>query len=270
MIPQQLGLIGRGIGYSLSPLIHNTSAQHLGIAAEYHLYDLATPEAVNAFLLKAWQNGSAGFNVTQPWKKLFDNQSINTLFRHPGTTTWSATSTDAEGFFSGARRIGCRREKIKRVIFFGNGGAVDAIASLLDVPLHCLVREPSRQTPIKGRTFHSWNPAEFHRILSATDGEGTLIVQATPAPLNGHSLEEFVPAIGQLRGKSNKWFVDLCYSQVSALMEGARAAAIPAQDGLPMLIEQARSAQTIWWGKSAPYQLIESACLAVITGPRQG
>ena len=270
MKPQQLGLIGRDISYSLSPLIHSTSSKHLGIDAEYRLYDFSSAEDVNVFLQKAWEDGSTGFNVTQPWKKIFGGQSINTLFRQPHTTTWSMASTDAEGFFAGARRIGCRREKINRVIFFGNGGTVDAIASLLDVPLHCIVREPARQTPIKGRTFHKWSPAELRSLLTATEEDGTLIVQATPAPITGNSLSEFVPALNALRGRSNNWFVDLCYSRVSALMEGARAAAIPSQDGLPMLIEQARSAQSVWWGKSAPYQLIESVCLAAITGPRQG
>ena len=257
MKPQQLGLIGRDISYSLSPLIHSTSSKHLGIDAEYRLYDFSSAEDVNVFLQKTWEDGSTGFNVTQPWKKIFGGQSINTLFRQPCTTTWSMASTDAEGFFAGARRIGCRREKINRVIFFGNGGTVDAIASLLDVP-------------IKGRTFHKWSPAELRSLLTATEEDGTLIVQATPAPITGNSLSEFVPALNALRGRSNNWFVDLCYSRVSALMEGARAAAIPSQDGLPMLIEQARSAQSVWWGKSAPYQLIESVCLAAITGPRQG
>ncbi len=267
---QRLGLIGRQIGYSLSPLIHNTSSQHLGIDAEYSLHDCASTEEVKFFLHNAWQNGSTGFNVTQTWKKIFGDHSINTLYRQPGATTWSMTSTDSEGFFAGARRIGCRRDKIRRVIFFGNGGAVDAIASLLDIPLHCIVRDPLRQTPVPGRTFHPWSPAEFRSLLTATTDDGTLIVQATPAPLSENSLSEFVPPLNALRGRPNNWFVDLCYSRVSALMEGARAAAIPSQDGLPMLIEQARSAQTIWWGKSAPYQLLESACLAAITGPRQG
>ena len=270
MKTQKLGLIGRGIAYSLSPLIHNTSSKHLGIDAEYRLYDLASAEDVNLFLQKAWENGFTGFNVTQPWKKILGDQSINTLFRQPEANMWSTASTDAEGFFAGARRIGCRREKIHRVIFFGNGATVDAIASLLDVPLHCIVREPDRQTPIAGRTFHRWNPAELQSLLTAAEDDGTLIIQATPAPITGNSLSEFVPALDALRGRSNNWFVDLCYSRVSALMEGARAAAIPSQDGLPMLIEQARSAQTIWWGKSAPYQLIESVCLAAITEPRQG
>ena len=32
-----LGLVGQGIQYSLSPLIHATSAKYLGVAATHHL-----------------------------------------------------------------------------------------------------------------------------------------------------------------------------------------------------------------------------------------
>jgi shikimate 5-dehydrogenase len=56
MKPQQLGLIGRDISYSLSPLIHSTSSKHLGIHAEYRLYDFSSAEDVNVFLQKAWEN----------------------------------------------------------------------------------------------------------------------------------------------------------------------------------------------------------------------
>jgi shikimate 5-dehydrogenase len=51
-------------------------------------------------------------------------------------------------------------------------------------------------------------------------------------------------------------FVDLVYGQPSALLKVATEKGIPSQDGLPMLIEQARASQQYWWGTSVPYSEI--------------
>ena len=226
---------------------------------------------MKSFLQKSWDSGATGFNITQPWKKVLGGASINTLYRETEATNWSATSTDGAGFFAGATRIGCQRENIRRAIFFGSGGAVDAIAKNLDVPVHCLVRDPAKYRSQQGtpsnRYFHDWSRDAFERLLTASEKSGTLIVQATPAPFQGISLAEFVPPLTSLQGTAaaKVWFVDLCYGRDSDLLEGAKTVGIAAQDGLPMLIEQARSAQTIWWGKSAPYETIANALANFVT-----
>mgnify|MGYP006275055149 CR=1 FL=1 len=250
-----LGLVGRDISYSLSPRIHESAARHLGITATYQLHDLATPGAVRDFLDHAWQNGVTGLNITQPWKKLLSDQPVNTLFRQQGKSWWSMTSTDAAGFFAGLARIGCHQESIQRVIFLGNGGVVDAIRAKLDCPVDCLARSGAPGS----KDVHQWSPLEFARLIESS-GQGTLVIQATPAPLRGDTMTEFARALTASGKSSGLWFVDLCYGKTSSILEAARSMGIPSQDGIPMLIEQAREAQQIWWGHSAPYELIERAC----------
>ena len=252
---QHLGLIGRDISYSLSPRIHEFAARQLGINAAYHLHDLPTPGAVRNFLDVAWQNGFTGLNITQPWKKLLGDNPVNTLFRQEGKSWWSTASTDATGFFTGLDRIGCRQASIQRVIFLGNGAVVEAIRAGLDCPVDCLTRTPDADA----ENVHPWHPREFARLL-AESRPGTLVVQATPAPLRGQKMTDFAEALRASGLSAGIWFVDLCYGKTSDILEAARSMGIPAQDGIPMLIEQARAAQEIWWGRSAPYEIIESAC----------
>lgn len=254
---QQLGLIGRDISYSLSPRIHEASARHLGIQAAYRLYDLATPESVREFLDEAWRGGMTGLNVTQPWKKLFGGQPVNTLFREQGKPWWSMTSTDAAGFFTGIEQIGCRKELIRQAIFLGSGGVVDAIMDQLACRVDCLARTPGQATRER-QSMHPWDPRSLLALLE-NSGPGTILIQATPAPLRGDKMTEFAKALRASGRNSGLWFIDLCYGKTSGILDVALEAGIPAQDGLPMLVGQARASQEIWWGKSAPYQVILDA-----------
>jgi shikimate 5-dehydrogenase len=64
------------------------------------------------------------------------------------------------------------------------------------------------------------------------------------------ALKEFTGALSEYQGS----LVDLIYDKPSALYFTALHRGIKAQDGLPMLIEQARLSQKLWWGKSASYE----------------
>lgn len=265
----KLGLIGRGIHYSLSPLIHSTAANYLGISAEYRLHELNSAEAVEKFISEAWQSGATGFNLTQPWKRAFNGKPVNTLFREKGSAYWSATSTDGAGFIKAIAKAGCTPEKISRIVFLGAGAVVETLVEAIGAEgaakpeIHCIARD--RKAPAgtgKSWQFHSWDPASLGRLL-AGDCNGTLIIQATPLPLQGDNLHAFAKELAKLPAAAKCWVSDLCYGKVSELLQTAQNMGIAAQDGLPMLIEQARSAQEIWWGQSAPYDVIEEACLKV-------
>ncbi|MEY4629989.1 MAG: hypothetical protein RIQ81_109 [Pseudomonadota bacterium] len=263
----QLGLIGRGIHYSLSPVIHQTAARWIGIEASYQLHDLNSADEVRRFLRLAWEDGACGFNVTQPWKLLFGSVPVNTLYRAPHINSWSTTSTDGEGFLKGLSKIGCVPASIRRMIFLGAGAVVssivDAVSRECDVApeVHCLHRN-APGTAQERSTWHShgWNPSALARLL-AEHCPGTILIQATPLPLLGDPMAGFADTIAKHRQSGQLWVVDLCYGKHSLMVDMAAGEGIPAQDGLPMLIEQARSAQEIWWGKSAPYETLEEACL---------
>src|SRR4051794_13404062 len=69
-----VGLIGAGIGRSLSPALHEREARELGLECDYRLLDLdepgREPEAVGTLVREARDRGWAGVNVTHPCKQL--------------------------------------------------------------------------------------------------------------------------------------------------------------------------------------------------------
>ena len=118
------GLLGRKLGHSYSPAIHERLADY-----SYRLFEVE-PEDLGAFLQ---EGGFDGLNVTIPYKKdvipycaeLSDTAraigAVNTLVRRADGTLWG-DNTDAYGFSmlvqsSGADVAG------KKALVFGSGGA---------------------------------------------------------------------------------------------------------------------------------------------------
>jgi shikimate 5-dehydrogenase len=62
------GIVGCGIGYSLSPLIFNTLFKAKRLPAVYRLFDIS-PEGLAGFMQAAHLLRLDGFNVTIPFKE---------------------------------------------------------------------------------------------------------------------------------------------------------------------------------------------------------
>lgn len=246
-----LGLVGQGIGYSLSQRIHNFSAHKLGLSAIYLPFDMSEKK-LESFLHHSWQMGFQGLNVTQPHKEkvarilgLGEGVSVNTLFRsNKAKKFWSATSTDAQGLEAALKQTNIRLLNFKKIIFLGSGGVVKAILAHLQ-------RHPKERSihVLKRKSKGVFSISEFKRLIFGA-GKDTLIVQATPAPLKGNPLSDFARA---LKSGYKGAVVDLTYNCRSDLLRVAKQLRLPHQDGLPMLIEQARLAQKLWWRKAASY-----------------
>ncbi len=136
-----VGLIGAGIGSSLSPALHEREASLLGVDYEYRLFDLeelGRPASdVGALVAEAARDGFGGLNITHPCKQLvvaeLDELSpeaealgaVNTVVLRNG---WRiGHNTDASGFQEAfERRLpGARTD---RVVQLGAGGAGAAVA----------------------------------------------------------------------------------------------------------------------------------------------
>lgn len=263
-----MGVIGQNISHSLSPAIHNFSAQDLGINVAYVVLDV--PQANVRYLLSSlWEVGALGFSVTSPHKetvaRLTNNHSlraVNTVVRdHYG---WSAASTDAEGLSQAIQHLGFDFKGFTRVLILGNGGVTQSIlhhiSQSFEVCPEVVVfrRDPGRDELLKSVVskelslrFEEFDVVSLSRETQGRSGE-TILIQATNAPLLGESLGALSPALDQYHGV----FVDLVYGTTSALLEAAKRLKIPYQDGMPMLIEQARLAQKLWWGKAVSYERI--------------
>ncbi|MFK7824226.1 MAG: shikimate dehydrogenase [Oligoflexales bacterium] len=263
-----LGLLGSGISFSLSPKIHLHSAKILGLACEYKLYDIEAA-AVKEFLANFWEQGGHGLNVTTPHKELVAQavdsplSSVNTLYRK--NNAWSTASTDGEGFARSVARMGRGLETYDDLLILGSGGASMAILTYLEskaisARVHLLRRSLTRDLPLQQElsqqiSFHDFTTQSLADCLKPIDGKGCLLIQASSAPLKGEDLSQLVPALNSFKGD----VVDLVYGRPSALYYHAKDQGLNCQEGLPMLIEQARLAQELWWGESAGFDEIHKS-----------
>jgi shikimate dehydrogenase len=137
-------VLGSPIAHSLSPLLHKTAYNLLGIAGDYSAIEVKSGELQN--FLDARGNEFDYFSLTMPLKEealelqsVADSnlsidalgrriQSINTLVKVDGS--WSATSTDGSGFIKSLTNAGY--ENFERVLILGAGGTARAVAGALD------------------------------------------------------------------------------------------------------------------------------------------
>lgn len=209
-------------------------------------------------LVKALEavNNCAGFNVTQPFKQAvaahFSLTSVNTVYRQGNT--FAAASTDGEGFWQGLSQL--KFDAISKLVILGNGGAAVALfefwqAKFPHCPVWVLRRDGRRDQLFKGAKLLDLTPTTLATAL-AGDGKQALLVQATSAVRKGDKLERFIPALAGFAGI----YVELDYDKHSLLYDHVKAKGLRCQDGLPMLIEQARLAQKLWWGEAAPSEYL--------------
>ncbi|MGW7482840.1 shikimate dehydrogenase [Nonomuraea muscovyensis] len=145
MTPSYLvGLIGAGIGTSLSPALHEREAHHHGLRYLYRLVDLAGlglgPESAGDLVRAARRLGFDGLNITHPCKQTviahLDELSVDAAtLGAVNTVTFEGEraighNTDWIGFAESFAR-GLPDAATRRVVQLGAGGAGAATAHAL-------------------------------------------------------------------------------------------------------------------------------------------
>jgi shikimate dehydrogenase len=202
-----LGLIGTGIGPSLSPPLHEHEADALGVSATYRLLDLdemgrdlsSTMELVRA----AGTVGFDGLNITHPCKRIVVDEldelspeaaslgAVNTVVFKDGRTI--GHNTDGTGFAESFRR-GLATQSRDSVVLLGAGGAGAAVAhALLSLGVRTLTVvdvEVERAAALadqaalwfRGRDVHAAHTDDLATLLQHADG----LVHATPTGMAEH------------------------------------------------------------------------------------
>lgn len=238
----QCGLLGRKLGHSYSPQIHNLLGDY-----SYVLFE-KEPEELENFL----KNGDfSGLNVTIPYKKevipYLSELSptaqkmgcVNTVLRRSDGTLYGH-NTDYFGFTSLVRHAGLSVAG-KKVLVLGSGGASNtAVAALKDLGAHPVVISRSGE--------NNYGNLHLHRDAAA-------IVNATPVgmyPNTGVSpidLELFPHMEGVL---------DVIYNPArTQLLLDAEKLGIPRENGLWMLVAQAKEAAEVFTGGKISDEVIE-------------
>ena len=133
-------VLGYPINHSLSPLLHKSAFELLGITGEYSAIEVKSGD-LQAFIEQRGGDFDY-FSLTMPLKEealdlkldiqitLLGSriQSLNTLIR--SDSSWKATSTDGSGFIKSLTNAGYSR--FERVLVLGAGGTARAVAGALD------------------------------------------------------------------------------------------------------------------------------------------
>ncbi|MEV0975231.1 shikimate dehydrogenase [Streptomyces sp. NPDC049915] len=278
-----VGLIGSGIGPSLSPALHQREADRQGLRYLYRLLDLDTlglqPEAVGDLVRSARDLGYDGLNVTHPCKQLviphldaLDPQAealgaVNTVVFDGGRAV--GHNTDVTGFAASFAR-GLPDAPLERVVQLGAGGAGAAVAHAaltLGAERITLVDAQSERaaTLAASLTGHfgagraaAAGPDELPALVTGADG----VIHATPTGMAAHP---GLPLAAELL-HPGLWVAEVVYRPLrTELLRTARALGCATLDGGGMAAFQAADAFRLFTGRE-PDSAAMLADLAALTG----
>ncbi len=236
------GLLGRKLGHSYSPQIHSCLGSY-----PYELFE-KEPEELEHFLK---YGDFTAINVTIPYKKdvipYLDEISptaqkmgaVNTIVRRSDGTLFGH-NTDYFGFASMVRRSGLQLSG-KKVLVLGSGGASNTVVAVL--------RELEANVIIISRSGeNNYGNLHLHTDASA-------IVNTTPVgmyPNTGVSPID-LSLFPKLEG-----VLDVVYNPArTQLLLDAEQLGLPCQNGLWMLVAQAKEASEYFTGKKIDDSIME-------------
>lgn len=281
-----LGLIGRNVGYSWSPLIHNTASNLLGLPYEYTIFNVATTDLLGDALRGTRALGISGLNVTIPYKKdvvgLLDEVSeearsigaVNTIVNTGDRL--SGHNTDIEGF--AAPLLPYRNSMENRpVCVVGSGGAALAAIEAFrrffrPSAIYLFVRNPLRA---KSSLEHVTGVQTLSICLLDDLYSGknhareqlrscSVVVNATPIGTAGRTRqdEETVIPDGKNLLHSDQIVYDMVYNPPrTPLLSEAEKAGAETISGIRMLVAQASRSFSLWTGRSMPEADVTEALL---------
>ncbi|MFJ7967113.1 shikimate dehydrogenase [Streptomyces sp. NPDC096324] len=266
-----VGLIGSGIGPSLSPALHEREADRQVLRYVYRIIDIdvlgVPPEAVGELLRSARDLGFDGLNITHPCKQLvlphLDTLSpqaqalgaVNSVvFDSDGRAT--GHNTDVTGFAASFAR-GLPHASLQHVVQLGAGGAGAAVAHALltlgaerITMVDALPERAAALSTALNRHFGAdraaaGNPERLPALLAAARGAGGL-VHATPT---GMAARPGLPLPAELL-HPGLWVADVVYRPLETeLLRTARAAGCATLDGGGMAVFQAADAFQLFTGR---------------------
>ena len=258
--PYLVGLVGTGVGPSLTPALHMAEAKAQGLDYVYKTIDLnaagVAPAQIGEVLDWARTLGFDALNITHPCKRLVIEHldevdevaaglgAVNTVVFDGSRAI--GYNTDTTGFALGFGE-GLSGAATDNVVLIGAGGAGAAVGdallrlgadhvTIVDVDVECatsLANELSSRRP-EARVDAS-SPDKLPMLLPGSDG----VVHCTPTGMAEHPGLPFSPELLH-RGL---WVADIVYRPLDTeLLGAALAAGCRVCDGGHMAVHQATEA----------------------------
>jgi 3-dehydroquinate dehydratase / shikimate dehydrogenase len=266
------GVLGKPLGHSLSPAIHNCAFAARGIDALYLPLEAADIEDFMEFQSAIPLHG---VSVTIPYKEAVRSclqsssieaemiGAINTLIRT--NDGWYGENTDVDGFLRPLqKRVDLRG---LRVVVLGAGGAARSV--IYGLTSHgasvCVVNRDSGKARHLAEAFHV-DYADRNQLHSL---RWDVLINATPVGMFPKVDESPVPA----EWLTGEWVYDLVYNPLTTRLLGeASARGLGIVRGEEMFLSQAFRQQELWCGLPVPEKAMEEAfrsiMLRVETGTR--
>ena len=244
------GLIGDGIGPSLTPDMHMIEGKALGLRYTYDRFDTSGLETLETALRRARTTGYAGLNITHPHKKAVvthldrlegvasEIKTVNTVvFRDGQAIGWN---TDYLGFKEAlARNIGSVEGQVVHVVGAGGAGLAVVLALLDSGAARLAISDlnaSSAESLIADvrviRPQASLERVDLHSIPDGVAG----VVNCTPMGMADHP----GTAVDPTRYSPSAWVADIVYFPLDTLLvQKARNAGMRVMDGSGMALWQA-------------------------------
>ncbi|MGD1224380.1 shikimate dehydrogenase [Streptomyces krungchingensis] len=262
-----VGLVGAGIGPSLSPALHEREGDRQGLRCLYRLIDIdelgVGPEAVGELVRAARGVGFDGLNITHPCKQLAIDHldelapqaralgAVNTVVFEDGRAI--GHNTDVTGFAASFAR-GLPDVSLERVVQLGAGGAGAAVAhavltlgagqvTVVDaMPDRAAVLAAALEAHFGAGRAAAASPDALAGLLPDADG----IVHATPTGMAAHPGLPLPAALLHPR----LWVAEVVYRPLETeLLRTARALGCATLDGGGMAAFQAADAFRLFTGR---------------------
>lgn len=271
----RLGIIGRPLGHSLSPLLHGKVIEKLGLDYTYEKWELAEEE-LPSFIADVRSAGSGilGFNVTIPYKEtvipFLDRLdplcsrlgAVNTV-KVEADGTLTGYNTDGAGFLESLKRNDAD-DLTRPILILGSGGAAKGIALYLAAEgareIDLAVRNPEKGVGLCERIRESGVRSRLYslgRLEEPEIGRYGLIVQTTPLGMKNVEGRLDFP-YGRLG--EGQVAADIVYNPLTTefLRKSAEAGA-KTIGGLEMLVYQGFHSFKIWTGLAGdPLLMLET------------
>jgi shikimate dehydrogenase len=272
-----IGLIGKPLAHSISPVFQQAALDHLRIDARYELWE-TEQDALGERVAAMRSADCLGANVTVPYKELviplLDEVdplagrigAVNTVVNRDGRLC--GYNTDMTGFARALREEGGFDPSGTHVVLLGAGGAGRAvtmalvqgkaasitITDILPERAQTIAEDLGRQ----GETVLSSVSATEDKLAPALSS-CQLLVNCTPIGMRHSKHEHDLPISSELIPAGALVF-DIIYNPLATrLLAEAKRRGTRTLGGLSMLVYQGASSFELWTGVQAPIDVMFEA-----------
>lgn len=254
-----LGVLGKTLGHSLSPEIHEDLLKQQNIRGSYQKYEMDEQE-VRQILDVMKKEHVIGMNVTIPYKevvyRLVDKLdehaeaigAVNTILIEDGVSY--GYNTDYIGIISMFHKAGVSLAG-KDIVILGSGGAAKALIYGFHLEGAASITVAARNE--KAITCLKELFPYIHTCTLTDISTGDILVNTTPVGMYPHTGES---PVGPSIIRQFKVAADIVYNPlITEFLKIAREEGLKIVTGLMMLVDQAIASEEIWLHKKLDYNM---------------